>query len=156
MKIKIVAIGKRMPPWITTAYAEYEKRLSHAFQISLHELNLPTRNKNADINKLMQQESDAILNVIAPTDYVIALDEQGKSWTTTQLAMQLDHWQTEQTCVAFLIGGPDGLAAECKQRAQTLWSLSQLTLPHPLVRVLLIEQLYRAYSILQGHPYHRE
>lgn len=156
MKIKIIAIGKRMPSWVTTAYTEYEKRLRHAFQISLHELNLPTRSKNSDLTKLIQQESDNILNVITPTDYVIALDEHGKSWTTTQLATKLEYWQTEQSCLAFLIGGPDGLAADCKQRAQALWSLSHLTLPHPLVRIVLIEQLYRAYSILQGHPYHRE
>ena len=156
MKIKIIAVGKRMPNWVTTAYEEYAKRLSHHFQISLHEINTPTRTKNADINKLMSKEADEILALIESNDYVIALDEYGKQWTTMELAKQLDTWQQAHSTIVFLIGGPDGLATECKQRAQAQWSLSQLTLPHPLVRIVLIEQLYRAHSILQGHPYHRE
>jgi 23S rRNA (pseudouridine1915-N3)-methyltransferase len=156
MKIKIIAVGKKMPNWVTTAYEEYAKRLSNHFQLSLHDINLPTRSKNSDLAKLMRKEADEILALIEPGDYVIALDEHGKQWHTMQLSTQLSHWQTEQSCIVFLIGGPDGLAAECKQRAQAQWSLSPLTLPHPLVRVVLIEQLYRAYSILQAHPYHRE
>ncbi|MSP53028.1 MAG: 23S rRNA (pseudouridine(1915)-N(3))-methyltransferase RlmH [Gammaproteobacteria bacterium] len=156
MKIKIITVGKRMPTWVKTAYEDYSKRLSHQFQIILHEINLPTRTKNADINKLMCKEADEILALIEPSDYVVALDEHGKSWSTSQLSTQLDKWQTEHSCIVFLIGGPDGLGTACKHRAQAQWSLSQLTLPHPLVRVVLIEQLYRAHSILQGHPYHRE
>lgn len=156
MKIKIIAVGKRMPSWVTEAYDEYAKRLSHHFQLSLHEINLPTRGKNCDIAKLIGKEAEEILAFIEPADHVIALDERGKPWTTTQFARQIQHWQSEQTCVTFLIGGPDGLANICKQRAQVLCSLSALTLPHPLVRVVLIEQLYRAQSLLQGHPYHRD
>lgn len=156
MKIKIVTIGKRMPAWVTSAYEEYTKRLSHQFQITLHEINMPTRTKNSNVAKLMFQEANEILALIESNDYVIALDEHGKSWNTMQLSTQLNTWQSEHHCVVFLIGGPDGLATECKQRAQVQWSLSPLTLPHPLVRVVLIEQLYRAYSILQAHPYHRE
>jgi 23S rRNA (pseudouridine1915-N3)-methyltransferase len=156
MKIKIIAVGKRMPNWVTTAFNEYHKRLSHAFTITLHEVNTPTRTKNADLTKLIQQEADDILTRIERHDYVIALDEYAKQWNTQQLATQLAQWQLEYENVVFLIGGPDGLAATCKQRAQQQWSLSALTLPHPLVRIVLIEQLYRAYSILQGHPYHRE
>jgi 23S rRNA (pseudouridine1915-N3)-methyltransferase len=156
MKIKIIAIGKRMPTWVTTAYEEYAKRLSHNFQINLHEINTPTRTKNADISKLMRKEADDIVGLIDATDFVIALDEHGKQWTTMELAKQLDTWQQAHSTIVFLIGGPDGLATACKNRAQAQWSLSQLTLPHPLVRVVLIEQLYRAHSILQGHPYHRE
>ena len=156
MKIKIITVGKRMPPWVTTAYDEYAKRLSHNFQISMHEINTPTRTKNADISKLISKEADDILALVESTDYVIALDEHGKQWHTMELAKKLETWQQTHSTMVFLIGGPDGLATACKHRAQAQWSLSQLTLPHPLVRVVLIEQLYRAHSILQGHPYHRE
>src|SRR5690554_5952005 len=110
---------------------------------------------NPDIPRLMQRESDAILTAVGPRDRVIALEVGGRPWSTEKLASQLESWQQEGQDVSFLVGGPDGLAEACRQRADQQWSLSPLTLPHPLVRILLAEQLYRAWSITRNHPYHR-
>jgi 23S rRNA (pseudouridine1915-N3)-methyltransferase len=103
----------------------------------------------------MQRESDAILAATGPKDRVIALEVGGRPWSTEKLAAQLENWQQDGRDVSFLVGGPDGLADACRKRADQQWSLSPLTLPHPLVRIILAEQLYRAWSITRNHPYHR-
>lgn len=155
MKTKLIGIGNKMPTWVTMAYQEYVKRLPPQYAIELIEIPLKTRNKNTDSHRLIEQEGDAMLKAIAPQDYVIALDIPGKRWSTEQLAAKFNDWQQLGTNITILIGGPEGLAPSCKQRADESWSLSLLTFPHPLVRVILAEQLYRAWSILQNHPYHK-
>jgi 23S rRNA (pseudouridine1915-N3)-methyltransferase len=147
MKFKIIAVGKKMPAWVTETYQEYTKRFFNNYHVELIEIT-------AKID--MEKESELILSKIEPTDYVIALDEHGKMLTSKALSDSLQTWHDENLTVAILIGGADGLAKSCKQRANMMLSLSSLTLPHPLVRVVLVEQLYRAMTIINNHPYHRE
>lgn len=155
MKIKLLAVGNKMPPWVTAGYQEYAKRLPAYMQLQLQELPLGFRGASADPAMAMQQEGDAMLAAIAQDDRVVALDVKGKAWSTEELAKQCADWQMGGRNVSLLVGGPNGLASSCLQRADQKWSLSPLTLPHPLVRVLLAEQLYRAWSILNNHPYHK-
>lgn len=155
MRLRILAVGTRMPDWVNRAYNEYAKRLPPEFRVELVELPAGQRGKNADLRRAVLREGEAILKCIASDELVIALDVAGESWSTEKLALQLRQWQSSGRDYSLLIGGPDGLAADCLGRADRRWSLSKLTLPHPLVRVLLIEQLYRAWSINAGHPYHR-
>ncbi len=156
MKLNLIAIGKNLPDWVNTAFKEYAKRLKGDITLSLTELPLIKRNKNSNIEKIKQQEGEKLLAAIPAGSYVIALDEHGKSWGTIELSKQLQHWRENYGNISLLIGGPDGLSSECLTKANIQWSLSPLTLPHGLVRVIVAEQLYRAYSILSGHPYHRE
>ncbi|HEY3698400.1 MAG TPA: 23S rRNA (pseudouridine(1915)-N(3))-methyltransferase RlmH [Spongiibacteraceae bacterium] len=155
MRINLIAVGTRMPDWVEAGIVEYRKRLPPELQFEIREIALAKRGKNTDIARALQQEGAAMLAAIAARDVVIALDVQGKSFATEQLAARLAQWQLNGENISVLVGGPDGLAAECLQRAQQRWSLSALTLPHPLVRVLFAEQLYRAWSINNNHPYHR-
>lgn len=155
MRINLVAVGKRMPAWVETGYQEYAKRLPVIFKLQLIEIATETRTKNADLTKLIAKEGEQMLAAISPTDHIIALDEHGTSWNTHDLAKQLQTWRDHAINISLLIGGPDGLAPSCLQKANQRWSLSALTLPHPLVRIIVAEQLYRAWSILSHHPYHR-
>jgi 23S rRNA (pseudouridine1915-N3)-methyltransferase len=155
MQMTIVAVGKSMPAWVTHAFQEYAKRLPRQIRLNLIEIPLTTRSKNSNIAKLMQKEAQLMLQAIPANHLVIALDVQGKAWDTPTLAKQLNHWLESSTDVCLLIGGPEGLTAECVARADYSWSLSPLTFPHPLVRIILIEQLYRAWTLLIKHPYHR-
>jgi len=156
MHIHLIAVGQKMSDWIKTGYDEYAKRLPQNFSLKLVEISPGHRSKSSDPRRAIEEESLKVLNAIPAGAYVIALDEHGKQWTTLKLADQMRGWMQNGCDIALLVGGPDGLSQECKQRAQQLWSLSSLTLPHPLVRVFLAEQLYRAWSLTQGHPYHRE
>ena len=144
-----------MPAWVETGCAEYRKRLPPEIQFEFREIALAPRGKNVDIARALQQEGAAMLGVLGARDRVIALDVKGRSLSTEQLAVELAQWQREGDAVSVLVGGPDGLAPACLERARERWSLSALTLPHPLVRVLFAEQLYRAWSINANHPYHR-
>jgi len=144
-----------MPDWVESGCNEYLKRLPPELRIEVVELPLGKRGKGADIQRAILREGEAMLKAIGERDQVIALEVQGKSWSTGDLAVNLQHWQGSGDNVSLLVGGPDGLAPACLARADSRWSLSPLTLPHPLVRVLLAEQLYRAWSINAGHPYHR-
>lgn len=144
-----------MPSWVTTGYQEYAKRLPSDMQLQLQELPLGFRGKSADPAKAMQKEGESMLAAIGNGDRVVALDVLGKPWSTEQLAEQCSDWRMDGRNVSLLVGGPNGLAPECLARADQKWSLSPLTLPHPLVRVLLAEQLYRAWTILNHHPYHK-
>jgi|TARA_R110002124_G_scaffold79773_5_gene211708 23S rRNA (pseudouridine1915-N3)-methyltransferase len=155
MRLRILAIGTKMPDWVESGCNEYLKRLPPELRIEVVELPLGKRGKGADIQRAILREGEAMLKAIGERDQVIALEVQGKSWSTGDLAVNLQHWQGSGDNVSLLVGGPDGLAPTCLARADSRWSLSPLTLPHPLVRVLLAEQLYRAWSINAGHPYHR-
>ena len=141
-----------MPDWVTTACAEYSKRLPRRW---LKIIEIPTRQKFNNIDTAMAYEGEKLLAAVNHHDKVIALTVEGISWSTEELSRQLASWQMQGQTVDLLIGGPHGLSQECLARSQQQWSLSPLTLPHPLVRVVLIEQLYRAWSILQHHPYHK-
>lgn len=151
----ICAVGKKMPKWVTTAFDEYHKRLQHSLPFKLIEVEAPKQYKDRSSAERMNIEGEQLLKSIKPNYTVIALDEKGKQHTTIELANQLDHWQQAGTPICFLIGGADGLSSACKNRANHTISLSKLTFPHPMVRVILIEQIYRAWSVQQGHPYHR-
>ena len=155
MNICIHAIGKRMPPWVKAGFEDYQARLPRQFTLSLREINLPERSPTSNIERLKAEESQRLLSGIAADDFIVALDQRGKALSSPQLAAQMQGWMDDRRDVSLLVGGPDGLADECLQRAQLKWSLSNATLPHMLVRVILAEQLYRAWTILQGHPYHR-
>ena len=155
MRIRIIAVGTKMPDWVEQGYAEYAKRMPRDCLVEMVELPLAQRSKNSDIAKAMEKEGEAMQAVIGKGEQVIALDVKGKPWSTEQLAENLAAWKMSGSNFCLLIGGPDGLAPECLALASAKWSLSPLTLPHPLVRILVIEQLYRACTILQNHPYHK-
>jgi 23S rRNA (pseudouridine1915-N3)-methyltransferase len=144
-----------MPDWVTAGYEEYAKRMPRECSLELREISLATRGKNADIARAIEKESEAMLLAIPTQERVIALDVLGKSQSTESVAASLQKWQMDGGNTSFLIGGPDGLSRDCLARADAKWSLSGLTLPHPLVRIVLAEQLYRAWSLLHHHPYHR-
>ena len=154
MKLKLLAVGTRMPQWVETGFNEYHKRMPAELKLETIEIPLSPKGKGSS-SQSKESQGQAILKHIGKQDRVVALDVLGKSMSTESLATQLANWQMDGQDICLLIGGPDGLSADCLQRADTKWSLSDLTLPHPLVRVLLMEQLYRAWTINQNHPYHR-
>ncbi|MDH5393497.1 MAG: 23S rRNA (pseudouridine(1915)-N(3))-methyltransferase RlmH [Gammaproteobacteria bacterium] len=156
MNIHLLAIGQRMPAWVDQGYKEYASRLSATVQIELREIPAAKRVRNSVIEKIKQDEGKRLLAAVPQGAKIIVLDEQGKSQTTKQLACHLDDWIQMSQDVAILIGGADGLSAECLQKADYKWSLSEFTFPHPLVRIILVEQMYRAWTLLNNHPYHRE
>jgi len=155
VRIRIIAVGSKMPDWVEQGYAEYAKRMPRDCVVEMVELPLAQRGKNTDIAKAMEKEGEAMLAVIGKGEQVIALDVKGKPWSTEQLADNMATWKMSGSNYCLLIGGPDGLAPACLALASAKWSLSPLTLPHPLVRIVVIEQLYRACTILQNHPYHK-
>ena len=146
MRVRIVAIGTRMPDWVTTAYEDYTRRLRGTLRVDLDELPVG-RGKADEQKRLLERVGD---------DYLVALDEHGKTRTTLELAKWLDERIQDGRNLCFVIGGPNGLGPEILARAAMRWSLSPLTFPHAMVRVILAEQLYRAHSVLHNHPYHRE
>lgn len=156
MLIRVAAIGQRMPQWVTTAWQEYARRFPRNIRLEIHEIPMERRGKNADISRIRQQEGQALLDSVPKGALTIALDGKGKPWSTMQLSSQLEAWMAGGRDVCLMIGGPDGLSVDCLAQADAQWSLGPLTLPHPLVRVVLSEQLYRAWSIVNHHPYHRE
>jgi 23S rRNA (pseudouridine1915-N3)-methyltransferase len=156
MRISIVSVGHKMPAWIKSGYGEYVKRLPPEIRIELVELKPEDRGAGKTAEKAVALEGSRIVAAIPEGATVYALDEKGRTVTTQGLAVMLAGWMRDGTHPAFVIGGADGLSEEVKQRADKLISLSALTLPHALVRVVLAEQIYRAASILTNHPYHRE
>ncbi|MFN3162670.1 MAG: 23S rRNA (pseudouridine(1915)-N(3))-methyltransferase RlmH [Pseudohongiellaceae bacterium] len=156
MKITLLSVGTRMPRWVEEGVQEYTRRIQHELGFSVQEIPLPRRTKTTTIEQCIQKEGTAMLNKLPPADYVVALDVAGKSLDTAGLADKLGQFQSMGRNVSLLVGGPDGLHGECLARADERWSLSALTLPHPLVRILVAEQLYRAQSLRAGHPYHRQ
>lgn len=155
MDIHLIAIGNRMPAWIRQGYDEYARRLTGECRLQLHEVPAVTRGRHPAIGAIREEEGRRLLGKVPQGAWLVALDEQGKVWDSQGLARQIQQWRENTRAVALLVGGPDGLDAAVREEARQLWSLSPLTLPHPLVRVILAEQLYRAWSILRHHPYHR-
>ena len=156
MEFLITAVGTRMPNWVDEAFNEYQKRMPREARIRLVEIKPEKRDGGKTAQQVMGVEAERISAAIPKGAMLIALDERGKSFTSQALAQEMQKWLGAGRDVCLIIGGADGLAPEIKQRAELLWSLSPLTLPHGLVRVMLAEQLYRAHSILQNHPYHRD
>ncbi|HEX5353131.1 MAG TPA: 23S rRNA (pseudouridine(1915)-N(3))-methyltransferase RlmH [Rhodanobacteraceae bacterium] len=155
MRAKLIAVGERMPGWVATGFAEYAKRLSHELPLELVEIKPGMRGKGRDGARAMTAEGAALLAALPPDAHAVALDGRGSAWSSEQLADQLSNWRMAGRDLAFLIGGPDGHARGVLQRSNQRWSLGPLTLPHMLVRLVVAEQLYRATTILNGHPYHR-
>lgn len=156
MKLQLVAVGTKMPAWVTTGFQEYQRRFPRDLPLELIEVSAGKRGKNADIERILQREGEQMLAAVSKSARLVTLDIPGRPWTTPQLASELTRWQLDGRDVAILVGGPEGLAPACKAAAEQSWSLSTLTLPHPLVRVVAAESLYRAWSINNNHPYHRE
>ncbi len=154
LRINIITVGKRPPQWVEVAFLEYAKRFSNDHPIQLFEVS-SEKSSHLSISTKLEKEAQRIQSHIAKNSYTIALDVLGKSFSTEQLAQKFDLWQQNHSTLNFVIGGADGLSSNILQTSQEQWSLSPLTLPHHLVRIILIEQLYRAYSLLSNHPYHR-
>ncbi len=158
MKLRLLAVGQKMPDWVQSGYDDYAKRLQPLLPVQLMPLPMAKRGKNdsaSDIHKYCQQESQTILTARQPRERLIALEVGGRNLSTEKLADTLKLWMQDGQDVALAIGGPDGLSNEVRQQAEWHWSLSPLTLPHPIVRIIVIEQIYRAMSLINGHPYHR-
>jgi len=154
MKLAIVALGHKMPAWVAAGYDEYAARLPRDWPIDLVELKPEARDRGRSVAQLLETEAKR-LDAACAGATVVALDEQGSSWSTRDLAERLERWRESTRALAFVIGSADGLDAGFRRRAAARFSLSALTLPHTLVRIVLAEQLYRAVSLLAGHPYHR-
>lgn len=148
-------MGERMPAWVQAGYAEYARRLPPECAMELTEIPLRRRTKGIDLRRIMHQEGEHMLSALPPRCGVWALTVDGKQRSTEQLAAALGRWMAAGRDQVLLVGGPEGLDPQCVARADGRWSLSTLTLPHPLVRVIVAEQIYRAWTILAGHPYHR-
>jgi 23S rRNA (pseudouridine1915-N3)-methyltransferase len=155
MRIQLLAVGNRMPDWVNTAYHEYASRMPPECRLELREITAGKRGKTVDTGRILKQECNGLLNAVPSDHRLIALDVKGRAWSTEELSVQMDRWMQDGRDVSLMIGGPEGLDAECRKRAEQHWSLSPLTFPHPMVRVIVAEQLYRAWSILRNHPYHR-
>ncbi len=156
MVIHFIVVGQKMPKWVEQGYAEYAKRLPKSCALKLVELPMAQRSKNAAVDKLKAEEAKRITAAIPKGAQLVVLDEHGQQPTTLKLANRLEAWLGSGQDIALVVGGPDGLDERLIQQAQWKWSLSNLTLPHPLVRIVVAEQLYRAWSVIQNHPYHRE
>lgn len=154
MKIKLLAVGTKMPDWVDGGFREYAKRMPPELKVELIEVPINIRGRNPS-SEPMENQGRALLKSIHEHDFVVALDVRGKSQSTEGLAVELEKWQMSGQNLCLLIGGPDGMSADCMARANMRWSVSDLTLPHPMVRILVMEQLYRAWTINTNHPYHR-
>jgi 23S rRNA (pseudouridine1915-N3)-methyltransferase len=155
MKLRILSVGHKMPDWVETACAEYVKRMPRELSLEVISVKPDKRADGKNSNAVQEAEAKRILEV-AGNDYLVACDERGQEVTTLQLADKLKLWQSNSKDVSIIVGGADGIHPSLKQHADWLWSLSKLTLPHAFVRILLCEQLYRAHTVIIGHPYHRE
>ena len=154
MIVRLIAIGTRMPDWVDAGYADYAQRLPRELRLELIELPLAVRGKHPDVARAKAAEGEKLLERARDTT-IVALDERGESWTSAELARRMSGFLQSGRNLSLLVGGPDGHAPEVLQAAAHRWSLSKLTLPHGLVRVLVAEQVYRAWSLLANHPYHR-
>jgi 23S rRNA (pseudouridine1915-N3)-methyltransferase len=154
--IRLLAVGDRQPPWVDDAFGKYVERYPREWKFRLDTIATVRRNKNDKSRQAMEAEGELITGKLNPTERAVLLDERGKQFTSKQLASTLSDWQADGRDLCFIIGGPDGVSEAVRQRADLVWSLSQLTLPHGMARALLSEQLYRAWSLQTGHPYHRD
>lgn len=175
MKIRLIAVGQRPPEWVSKGFTDYARRFPREMPLDLVEVAPAVRRsaksvrtgaksvrtsaeparRNLPEDRVRELEAERLLGQVGDREWVVALDERGKSWTTLQMAEKLDDWRMQGRDVAFLIGGADGLDEVCRARADHVLALSVMTFPHALVRILLAEQLYRAWTVLSGHPYHR-
>ena len=155
MHIRLLAVGDRQPSWVDEAFGKYTGRYPREWKFRLDTIQTIRRNKNDKSRQAMEAEGTLILEKLGSDEQVVLLDERGKQLSSKSLASRLSEWQTDGRDLCFIIGGPDGVSGLVRQRADWMWSLSQLTLPHGLARALLSEQLYRAWSLQTGHPYHR-
>lgn len=155
MRVRLLAVGTRMPGWVSEGVEEYRKRLPRDFALEIEEIAPGQRGKNADTARAVAVEAKRIRERLRGDELTVALEVGGKAWSTERLAQEAEAWRLEGRDVVLLVGGPDGLAPELSAAADQRWSLSPLTLPHPLVRIVLAEQLYRAWTLMVGHPYHR-
>jgi 23S rRNA (pseudouridine1915-N3)-methyltransferase len=155
VKINLLAVGGKMPDWVNNASDDFIKRLPPEIKINTILLPLIKRGKNPDIARIVRDESRKILAAVPKDSLLVVLDVQGKSVTTMKFSAMLETWLQQGQDITIVIGGPDGVSDELLAKATRRLSLSALTFPHPLVRVILLEQIYRAWSILNNHPYHR-
>ena len=155
MRVRIVALGQRMPAWVRTGYDEYAKRMPREYAFELLEIKPAPRDRGKTVAQMLDAEAHSIRSACA-NDRVVALDERGSAWTTRDLAAKLVRWRDDDASVAFVIGSADGLDEAFKRSANERVAVSAMTLPHGLVRIVMAEQLYRAASLIAGHPYHRE
>ncbi len=155
MKIRLLTITHKSPSWIAAGYEDYAKRLPPHCQLELVEIPAEKRTANADLKRIMDREGEKMLAAMKPGAHVIAMDKGGKNWDSEQLAAQMKDWLQNGKNIELLVGGPEGLAPACLARANEKWSLSAMTFPHLIVRLILAEQLYRAFTILNNLPYHR-
>jgi 23S rRNA (pseudouridine1915-N3)-methyltransferase len=155
MRLTVHAVAGKLPRWVLEGSAEYERRLPRELKLIWKDVPLARRGADGSGAALAEREGERLLKAVGERDRVIALDPAGEPWRTEDLAGHLADWQMDGRPVAFLVGGPDGLSPACRLRAERSWSFGRLTLPHPLVRIVLVEQLYRAWTILARHPYHR-
>jgi len=164
VRIRLIGVGQRMPGWVDAGFAEYAKRLPAECALEMVEVAPGLAGKGrrragkiaeGEIERLKRDEGERLTAAVPERSRVVALDVGGRAWSSEQLAGQLAAWLADGRDLALLVGGPNGLSADCLERAEQRWSLSPLTLPHPLIRVVVAEQLYRAWSQLKGHPYHR-
>jgi 23S rRNA (pseudouridine1915-N3)-methyltransferase len=155
MKCRLIAAGTRLPDWVNGGFREYQKRLRTPLILELVEIPVAARRAGENPQRAIVREGADMLAELGRDDYVVALEVAGKAMTTERLSEWLAERMRDGRSLAFLIGGPDGLSTQCRERADQSWSLSTLTLPHGLVRVVVAEQIYRAMSLLAGHPYHR-
>lgn len=156
MRIRLLAIGSRTEDWLRDGVRAYVARLPREFRFAIEEIPLAGRPAGADPAPALRKEGERLLARLSPDEFVVALDERGREWSSRELAGELRRWQTDHPQVVLVIGGPEGFAPEVRARANATWSLSRLTLPHGLVRLLVVEQLYRAVTIQRGHPYHKD
>lgn len=155
MNIHLLAVGSKLPSWVDQGFEEYAKRLNKDVRLVLKEIPAEKRAKNASEEQMRNREGERLLAAVPKNALVVALEVNGRNWSTEQLAEQMEDWMQSGQDIVLMVGGPDGLSEACRQRADQQWSLSPLTLPHPLVRVVLAEQIYRAWSVIHNHPYHR-
>ena len=155
MKCRLIATGERAPAWVAQGFAEYQKRLSHWMPLELVEIEPSLRGKGRDAQRAIDDEGRRVLEALPKNAHVVALDVPGRPLSSEQLAQRMEHWRGQGRDLAFLIGGPEGHAADVVKSANESWSIGPLTLPHMLVRLIVAEQLYRAAAMLANHPYHR-
>jgi 23S rRNA (pseudouridine1915-N3)-methyltransferase len=155
MQIHLLAVGNKMPAWVKQGYEEYASRMPPHCRVILKEIPPEKRGKNVNASDIQQKEAEKIRQALPANCRIVALDGLGKIWSTEKLAERLEDWMMQGPDIALIIGGPDGLTRDFIKQVDEHWSLSNLTFPHPMVRVIVAEQLYRAWTITENHPYHR-